>query len=406
MGTNWFKEVSQFNLTYNDGEDVWFVGDKYSLIFQMSLKSSSVKRIVRIKGEKFNIGRKYWRLEKAGNKLFLIPCNSDKIIIFHIDSDTFGSIELNKTIVNCLSSVVEGNTLYLVGEFEIVVIDMEHEQTVEYIPIPDYGKSISEVALWIDGHIIIPLIFQSGVIDFCIEEKSFCYIGFEGKFNGFVTGVADGMDIWLAGDRGSIVRWNYISKEISIYDRPPVGFKSFNYDAKGNFISWKSGWTQGVSFQYWYVCFLLNDKIWFIPQMSNSLLYIDKKTNFMQKFTFENENETEKTMRDHRSVKFLLLGIYKKQYIKIYSVKRNIIYSIDSVNLEYSEENINIESADGKSVENEYLNYLNGIAVHCGLLENGKISIFDLISFVGRNHVDNSGDSFKAQIGKNIYRVF
>lgn len=406
MVTKWFKEVSQFNITCSDGDDVWFVGAKYSLIFRMSLKNNSVNQIVRIKGEKFNTVRKYWRLEKAGNKLFLIPCNSDKIVVFHTDADTFSFIELNKTLVNCLSSVVEGNVLYLVSEHEIVIIDMEHEQTVEYIPVPDYGRSVCEVALWIDGHIIIPLVSQSGVIDFCIERKSFSYVRFEGKFNGFVTGVTDGMDIWLAGDQGSIVRWNYISKKIIIYDKPPAGFESFNYDVKGNFIPWGSGWTQGVSFQYWYACFLLNDKIWFIPQMSNSLLYIDKKSNTIQKFTFDNEKETEEIGGDYRSVKFLLVGIYKKQYIKIYSVKRDIIYSIDSMNLEYAEENISIESVDGKNVENECLDFLNGMAVHGGLLENSNISIVELAAFVGRDHADNGRDSLKMQIGKKIYTAF
>ncbi len=406
MGTKWFKEISQFGLTCNDGDDVWFVGDRYSFIFQMSLKSSSVKRIVRIKGEKFNIVRKYWRLEKAGNKLFLIPCNSDKIVIFHIDVDRFSFIELKKALVNCLSSVKEGNVLYLIDEYEIIVIDTEHEQTLEYIPIPDYGKLMSEVALWIDGHIIIPLIFQSGVIDFCIAEKSFCYVEFEGMFNGFVTGVADGRDIWLAGDQGSIVRWNYISKETTIYDSPPAGFESFNYDIKGNFISWGLGWTQGVSFQYWYACFLLNDKIWFIPQMSNSLLYIDKKSNSIQKFTFNNENETDITVRYHRNVKFLLVGIYKKQYIKIYSKKRDIIYSIDSMNLECTEENINIDSIEVESVEKEYLDHLNKVAVYSGLWENSNISIEELAVLVSMNHADNGGDSVKESVGKNVYMTF
>lgn len=405
METRWFKEISQFSLTCVDGNDVWFVGENYSLIFQMSLKDSSITRIIRIKDEEFEVFRRYWRLEKVGSKLILIPHNSDKIVIFHLDKNEFTFIQLKRALVNCLSCVKEENILYLIDDFEILVADMENEKIVEYICIPQYGRSTSEVALLIDGHIIIPLIFQSGVIDFNIAERSFMYFPLKGEINGFVTGVVDEKDIWLAGDRGSIVKWDYLTKESTFYDKSPEGFASFNYAKNGEFVPWGSGWVQGVSFQYWYECVLLDNKVWFIPLLSNSLLYIDKKSNTLQKYTFENEDETEETVYKHRLSKFLLVGVYEKRYIKIYSTKRHIIYRIDVMKLEHAEESIDIENVDTSVVEDEYWDHLGRKATQGGVVEKSDISILDLIALVNGKDVENHEDRSNKIIGSCIYEM-
>lgn len=405
METRWFKEISQFNLTCNDGNDAWFVGDNYSLIFQISLKDSSITRIIRIKDEEFEVFRRYWRLEKVGNKLILIPHNSDKIVIFHLDKNEFTFIQLERVLVNCLSCVKEGKILYLIDDFEILVADMESEKIVEYICIPQYGRTTSEVALLIDGHIIIPLIFQSGVIDFNIAERSFMYFPFKGKINGFVTGVVDEKDIWFAGDRGSIVKWNYLTKESTFYDKPPEGFASFNYAKNGEFIPWGPGWVQGISFQYWYESVLLDNKVWFLPLLSNSLLYIDKKSNTLQKYTFENEDEAEGTMYQHRFSKFQFVGVYENRYIKIYSTKRHFIYSLDVMKLEHTEEFIDIENVDTSDVEDEYWNHLNRKAMQSGVLEKNDISIMDLIALVNRKDAENHEDRSNKRTGSCIYEM-
>lgn len=382
METRWFKEISQFNLVCSDRDHVWFVGDNYSVIFEMDLKDNQILRMVRIKGEEFQVFRKYWRLEKAGNKLVLIPHHSDQLVIYHTDKNEFSFIQLEKAFINCLSCVKVGKILYLISDLEIVAADIENEKIEEYIPVPQYGKTTGEVAILVEGHIIIPLVFQPGIIDFCITERIFCYYPLEGGVNGFVAGAADGWDIWLAGDTGSIVKWNYQTKKSVFYDIPPKGFMTFNYNEKGEFVSWKSGWVQGISFQYWYECVLLDDKVWFIPQYSDSLLYMDKKSNSIKKYTFENERETEWTMKEHRSVKFLLMGVYKKRYIKIYSTKRNVIYKIDAVRLKHTEESIDIAAADKGDVENEYWNHLYKIVANNVIVEKNNISLMDLTALI------------------------
>ncbi len=92
--------------------------------------------------------------------------------------------------------------------------------------------------------------------------------------------------------------------------------------------------------------------------------------------------------------------------VHIYSKKRDIIYSIDSMNLECTEENINIDSIEVESVEKEYLDHLNKVAVYSGLWENSNISIEELAVLVSMNHADNGGDSVKESVGKNVYMTF
>ena len=59
------------------------------------------------------------------------------------------------------------------------------------------------------------------------------------------------------------------------------------------------------------------------PLLSNCLLYIDKRKNVIEKYIFENEEETQETFEAHNFVKFLFVGIYNVRYIKdIFGKKR------------------------------------------------------------------------------------
>lgn len=400
-----FNEISQFSLTCKDNDDVWFIGENYSLIFQAELKDCSIKKIIRIKDEELMQFRRYWKLVKVKSKLVLIPINSDKIVIFHLDREEFSYIYLNKSTANCMNCVKQEGRIYLISDPEIIVIDIEKETIEEYIPIPANGKVNSMAAILVEEHIFIPLMFQAAVIDFYLPERSFSYTYLDCGANGFVAGVFDGEEIWLAGDNGNIVCWNCVSNKFTVYDQTPEDFESFNYDKKGNFVTWGSGWRPGVCFKFWYDCFLLDKKIWFIPFLSDSLLYIDKRDHGVYKFTFDNERETEISMKNRPSRKFMFVGIQQKRYIKIYSMKRNMIYSIDSVTLLYKEERFLIDTVDMRTIEKEFFKTLFEKGVRERVLEGRNISIEELICLVEGEGRELHEDMQCWGVGAQIYHM-
>lgn len=401
-----FNELSQFGLTYQEDDDIWFVGEKYSLVFHACISDCTIKKIIRMEDSELLHSRQYWRLVKVQNKIVILPCAYNKIVIFNTENNKFSTIYLHENISSCMSYIEERERLYLIDNSEIIVLDVKHEKVDEYISIPYQDNILITMALKTDGHILMPLICKNEVLDFHISDKQFTRLYLDCDANGFIAGILDGTDVWLAGCNGNIVKWNYISQKCTLYNKFPESFESFDYDEEGNFIPWKKGWTQGGCFKYWYDCFLIDDKIWFLPFLSRSLLYLDKKTNEICEYPFENEDETEYTMKKHRFPKFLFIGIQKERFIKIYSVKRDIIYSIDIVTLNYTEEMFNIDEVDEAGIEEEYRNILYNKASTEGILENKNISIKEFINIVEQNTTNTNTDiaTLDGQVGAHVYR--
>lgn len=399
-----FNELSQFCFTYQEDDDVWFVGEKFSLIFQACIKDCTIRKIIRMEDMELEHARQCWKLVKVENKIVLLPCDYNKIVIFSMENDKFSAINLNKNTSPSMSYIKEGQRLYLINNTEIIVLDMKHEKVEEYISIPYQDNILNVMALKIDGHILIPLVYKEQILDFHISDKQFTCLSLDCDTNGFVAGVVDGTDVWLAGCNGNIVRWNYINRKCTLYNKFPEDFESFDYDKDGNFIPSGKGWRQGVCLKYWYACFLIDGKIWFLPSFSDSLLYFDKKTNMIHKYSFKNEEETELTMKSHRCLKFLFIGIQKERYIKIYSVKRDIIYSIDIVTLNYTEETFDIDKVDMMNIENEFNSVLYKKAVTEGIFESKNIFINELMSALDENKTNIDIDALKGQVGTRIYQ--
>lgn len=398
-----FNELSQFCFTYQEDDDIWFVAENYSLIFQACIKDCSIKRIIRMEDMNLEQTRQYCKLVKVENKIVVLPCDYNKIVIFNMENDRFSTVNLNKNTSPSMSYIKEGSKLYLINNTEIIILNIEHENVEEYVSIP-YQDIINVIALKIDGHILIPLVYKDQILDFHISDKQFTCLPLECETNGFTAGVLDGTDVWLAGCNGDIVRWNYINRKCTLYNKFPEDFESFDYDKEGNFISWGKGWRQGACFKYWYICLLIDDKVWFFPFLSDSLLYFDKRTNVIHKYSFKNEDETESTMKSHQFLKFSFIGIQDQRYIKIYSVKRDIIYSVDTVTLNYTEETFDIDKINAMNIENEFKSALYRKASTEGILENKNVFINDLMSVTDENRTSTDIGGLSGQIGIRIYQ--
>lgn len=402
-----FNELSQFCFTYMENEDIWFVGQKYPLIFQANIGDCKIKKVIRIEGEKLAQPKRYWKLVKVQNKIVLLPLKHDKIVIFNIDNQEFSFVYLDKPVLDIMSYVIQNRMLYLIFGLEIICLDVKDEKIEEYISIPYKVDISSAVSLLVEGHILIPLIYEDQLLDFNIADKHFSRLDLNCKANGFVAGVVDGQDVWLAGCNGNIVKWNWGSGQCISYNKLPEQFGSFDYDMNGKFLPWKTGWHetgwQGCCFKYWYDSFMIDDKVWFIPFLSDSLIYIDKRTNELKSYTFMDEGETELTMRNHRTIKFLFIGIEKNRYIKLYSVKRDLIYSIDVKTLNYVEETFNTDQIDTGQIEKEYWDTLYNMACEGGIYESNNISISELLTLAGRERPDIDAAMLNGRVGTHIY---
>lgn len=393
-----FNELSQFCFTYVDGNEGWFVGDKYTALFKFDISDCSIKKIVKIAEEELIQDRRYWKLVKIHNKIILIPCKHNKIGILNTDNHNFRYIYVNDNFSECTSYIVNNGWIYLIGDSGIFILDSDLEKVIECIPIPDSVKPLSAVAIFKEGHILVPLAQEAKILDFNISDKSFFVVDLACKIKGFMAGVLEGSDIWLAGCDGDIVRWNYESKKEIIYNKFPNDFKTFDYDIDGSYMGWNKGWGKGICNKYWPDSFVVDDKIWFIPFLSDCLLYIDKRENMIQRYVFEKEEETKESFEAHSFVKFLFIGIYDDRYIKIFSVKRDIIYSIDVKTLEYTEEIFDISEIDIEKMINEFYREV----LKKGIFENRNIRIEDVFYLDGIKKMDEN--RIHSLIGRQIYQ--
>ena len=74
--------------------------------------------------------------------------------------------------------------------------------------------------------------------------------------------------------------------------------------------------------------------VWFIPDRSNDIIFIDKETYKVFMLELEEEQETKESIDNHlMDFKFLLQYIRENRYIGIYSLKNRIVFEIDTIDL-------------------------------------------------------------------------
>lgn len=375
------NEISEFCFSYVENDKCWIISDNYNLLIQIDINDNMVEKIIKIPGNRFKIARPYWKHTKIDNKIIMLPCNQDMLSIYNIQNQKFNQIKLDKHLINSfMSCIQDGNLLYLIDATYIFVFNPKLEKIINTIKIPYSKKIVSNVLGCHNGHIFITLLDENLIIDFSIYNLQFSYINIESKTEGVLAGIQDNNYLWLAGKNGNILKWNMINKECILFTEFPKEFETFDYNCDGSFIPLTSGWQKGIANKYWLDSFKIDNKIWFIPFLSNGLIYIDIKDNHIYSYVFDKEEETEGSMRTHSCAKFMFLGIAENRYIKIYSIKRNLIYCIDITDYKYEEYRLNSDNIALLQIKNDYMLAICDEACKKGITEKNNFILQDFIS--------------------------
>lgn len=215
---------------------------------------------------------------------------------------------------------------------------------------------------------------------------------------GLFTICYDGVNFWLGGYGKEIYIWNpeqglvksltEFPKEFGIYhfhEAPDIDCATFSNTAD-----------ESPFFEH---SFVLGKYIWYIPNQSNGIVYVDRETYKIYFLEIEKERETKESLERDYAAKFLFLYIREERYIGIYSIQNQWIFEVDAVMLcvEYKEYELSGES-------------ILELAKDIGEYDDGQIfqekKEKDAILFSAMLETNNkAGNKQVKNIGEQIYHI-
>lgn len=142
----------------------------------------------------------------------------------------------------------------------------------------------------------------------------------------------DGDNFWLSGYCKEIYIWNPEQGIIKVITEFPEQFGIYHFygkpyiDCNSFLLSVEEGPFFGFSI-------LLGKYIWYIPNKSNGIIYIDKVTYKVSFLEIEEEKETKESLEREYANKFLFEYIREDRYIGLYSIKNQLVFEIDTLEL-------------------------------------------------------------------------
>ncbi len=143
----------------------------------------------------------------------------------------------------------------------------------------------------------------------------------------------DGTNFWLSGHAKEICVWNPEAGVVRMITDFPEQFGFYHFEQgeipyldRESYIDTKS-----ALFEF---SIAIGKYVWFIPDRSNDIIFIDKETYKVFMLELEEEQETKESIDNHlMDFKFLLQYIRENRYIGIYSLKNRIVFEIDTIDL-------------------------------------------------------------------------
>lgn len=143
-----------------DGDDIWFVHGKMNVLMRYSMKEEQTYVLGIISDTAVFQEKLYCGMHKWKNKIFIIPCWADEIIVYDIDNNQFQKIMIDHSEeyfskILFIKSYMEEETIYCVPCYyhAIVKIDVKNNQ-ITYITLGMDVKTHINDAVWLNNKII------------------------------------------------------------------------------------------------------------------------------------------------------------------------------------------------------------------------------------------------------------
>lgn len=338
-------------------DKAWFCAGDINALFCVDMNSGQCEFVARVPECDFRNFRLYSYCIKYGDNIFCLPNIADCIWCYDLKKEIWEKIEIgnkNQIVMSTTAYWKMGSRVWLSEDRTDRIFQVNLEKKViekEY----HFLSSGSEV---FDGCILV----ENEL--YCIaDDKVYCintdnadtraYEIFDAKA-GLATICYDGCNFWISGFYKEIYVWNPEQGIMKILTEFPKQFGIYNFNKSGSaLVDYDSFYSTELPF--FLVSIPLGKYIWYIPLQSNDILYIDKETYKINVLEIKGERESEESLQRAFNIKYLWQYIREDRYIGLYSLKRQLIFEIDTVDLDVKNQNyklsdqafLTIAQADG-----------------------------------------------------------
>ena len=166
---------------YVDGDDIWFVHGKMSLLMKYCMKTQSLDEVELIPEDCFFQESLYRAIYKDKDRIYLIPCWARKIVIFDIEKKAFTSIQLDeiekyKDVTLFCKCIKINNSLYCIPDSYRSIVKIElQSQKIAYIKLPLYAQLKGNIFLGdgilLNNEIICPWNYSNQLLVLDLEKE-------------------------------------------------------------------------------------------------------------------------------------------------------------------------------------------------------------------------------------------
>ena len=278
--------------TYQEGNMIWFVSSEDNSLWSMDIDTNDVRFLSLLPVKDNNLTyRMNTCCVKAGNVLFCLPDNADKILIFDILSRQLEccNIDTDEKRIGIYNAWKRKNKIWCISYFmqKIIEIDVS-EKHVEnmYSIFETDGMLIGYEAVMQGRYIYCVSRNAQTVCKFDTETKKLQMFNLEVGDKGFNTVAVDGDLLYLTGYKKIVYAWNERNHDIQILEMFPQEFKVLNKqgNAEKNYYNEPIFFRSKVLKEY--VVFLP----WNMPEVfSSGIIVYEKLTGKLKTINIDNE---------------------------------------------------------------------------------------------------------------------
>lgn len=223
-----------FDCTYQENNDIWFVGNKDNCLWNMKLDTKQLKYVALVPSNSENMFRRNTRCIKYKNNIFCLPDLDDKIAIYDICTNEFtyceigGKGEERRSIYNAW---VCGSTLWCISYCmqRIIEIDLGNINVKRMYPVFQKPEQMIGYESTICGGNIYFVSRSDTIIGkFNLLTKKIRYYKLDIDDKGFNTIISDGCDFYMTGYKKAVYVWNENTNQIKVNDDFPCEYKVYN----------------------------------------------------------------------------------------------------------------------------------------------------------------------------------
>lgn len=334
---NWNAFAFSNNWWIED-DKAWFVNGTFNILFCVDIVRKKCELAVRIPDPNPNTYRLNPFCAKQGKTVFCIPGIGESIWVYNLECQNFTQIAIDNPGKMQLSFhfYLEEGRIFAVplGKFgKIVEINIEQKRIVNYYTICEKDNIADNVVV---GSVAYILSGESNqVYRFGLSDKSLQILSLPEVKGKLCTICFDGKKFWLSGYRKEAYVWCEENNTLVTIGNFPQGFGIYNFDEESkDIIDYRTEEFDVSTFGY---SVAAGQYIWFIPFLTNKIIYVDQINYKVYTFEIEEESETKKSLLRKVCVriKYVLVYVRDNRYIGLFSSKNNQILEIDAKELKY-----------------------------------------------------------------------